>query len=491
MAEALTGVMVAIRGKTKPLGWGGVVRFLRSREMALLLLMVILGTLVLGTLIPQSALTVPREYQAWKDAYPFWSRIAEALGLTQVYQSWWFLSLLSVLFLSLLVCTITRVGQIWKMDRVRHREERGVPMGVRMAFSHKAIPLKDDGEEALDDAEEALSEAGYHVRWGEDGEQLFAEKGRYGVWGSVVLHLGFMIVLLGGVYSGAGKMGGYFELAEGQVFTDQREGYIKVSEGPLFGGKYQGFQVRLDQLHTDYWDNNKLRSMASALTLRSPQGEMKDTTIGVDRPLSYQGVNIYQIRRYGFAALFALKDAQGNVVASGYVNFPTPKERTLPSNNRFPIPKTSLRAEADFYPAPGTAPLEDTAWLEASSNQPWLYLFIRDEENQTLYQGPLAQGEAAPAGEYSLSFLKASRWAAFTVLDDPGIPVIYAGFILCILGAAITYLWIPKRVWVWVEASPEGQPLLCMGGRADKNQPAMMEEVRELAAQLGGQHGRP
>ncbi|GEM_PF-2492232 len=463
---------------------------LRSREMALALLAVVLLATAAGTLVPQSALMASIEYDAWKVANPQGSALAEAIGLTHVYQSWWFLSLLGLLFLSLLACTLSRIRQVWKLDRIRHQQGREIPYWVRMPQNHTAVPALNT-EAAFAAAAAALADAGYHVRQDATSGHLVAEKGRFGVWGSTVLHVGIMIILLGGVYSGAGKMAGYFELAEGQAFTDRHDAYLQIDEGPLFGERHPEFQVRLERLEAEHWENGQLRGITSYVTLRSPQGDVHPATLGIDRPLSYQGVTIYQANRYGFAALLTLKDAQGKIVTSGYVNFPTPKEPAGPAFNSFAVPMTSLRAEADLHLASAGTLVSAEVWRQEQPEQPWLYLFLRDADGGIVFQGTLGQGETVPAGAYSLSFSSLAHWAGFPLVRDPGIPIIYAGFALCALGAALIYLLVPKRAWVWLVTGGAGQSLLCIGGRADRFQPAFTEEIQELAAQIGEVYGRP
>ena len=463
---------------------------LRSREMALALLAVVILAAIAGTLVPQSALTASAAYDAWQAANPLGAALAEAIGLTHVYQSWWFLSLLGLLFLSLLACTLSRIRQVWKLDRIRHHEGREVPYWVCMPQNHVPVPGMS-AEVALAAAAAALADAGYQVRRDATRGHLVAEKGRLGVWGSTVLHVGIMIILLGGVCSGAGKMAGYFELAEGQAFTDRHDAYLQIDEGPLFGERHPEFQVRLERVEADHWENGQLRGITSFVTLRSPQGDVQPATLGIDHPLSYQGATIYQANRYGFAALLTLRDAQGKTVTSGYVNFPTPKEPSGPAFNRFAVPMTSLQAEADLHLASAGTLVSAEVWRQAQPEQPWLYLFLRDASGATVYQGTLGQGEAVPAGAYSLSFSGLAHWAGFPLVRDPGIPIIYAGFALCALGAALVYLLVPKRAWVWLVTSNAGQSLLCIGGRADRFQPAFTEEIQELAAQIGEVHGRP
>ena len=161
MSTVATSLKMARGQKAWPsaLRPGAMLRFLRSREMALGVLALILVAVIVGTMLPQRALTPPREYDAWKAAHPTGSVIAEAMSLTQVYQSWWFLFLLSALFLSLLVCTISRARQVRKLDQVRHREGREAPLWVRSTTNHIAFPVARDSQYTLGPVATALATA--------------------------------------------------------------------------------------------------------------------------------------------------------------------------------------------------------------------------------------------------------------------------------------------------------------------------------------------
>lgn len=478
-------------------------RLLRSRGLALVLLALITVAAISGTLVPQKALSSSSDFQTWQTAYPRWAGLADALSLTRVYQSWWFLLLLSLLFLSLLVCTASSARRTWIVDRSLHRASRGVPSSVQATGRRIAIlmgagtpsdPVFGAGplsavEDALDRAASVLVQTGYGVRPIANTSALFAEKCRYGVWGTAIFHLSLMVILLGGLYSGATKMAGYFELAEGQSFSEQHRDYEEIDEGPLFREQHVNFGLRLDRLQTAYSDDGSLREIASAVTLRSPAGEVRTDRLSVDRPLSYMGTTIYQAKRHGFAALLSLKDARGNTTASGYVNFPTPAELTHPASNRFPLPGTALQAEADFFPTGEGETLGAESWSRTRPEKARLYLFLRDEQKQLVFQGPLALGDSISVNGYVLSFSQVSRWAGFPVTRDPGLPVIFTGFGLCILGAAMIYLWVPRRIWIWTEPTAEEDRMLCIGGRTDRYRSSLDEEVAGLAARLRGDHG--
>lgn len=502
MAAMTTRLVMRSRMRTRSRPWraGSALRLLRSRELALALMALVALAALSGTLAPQQALISPAQYREWRQANPGLAILGETLGLTQVYSSGWFLALLAGLFLCLLTWTWVRAAQVWKLDRVRHRPGRPVPWSLRAPGRHLAVPLAAGAEEALGAAAQQLAAAGYrvypHLPNGQAGLPvrqgwLFAEKGRHGAWGSLAMHASLLVILLGGLYSGGFKMAGYFELAEGQTFSGQRAAFLQYSTGPFNAGQEPPVSpLRLDALTTAYWPDGSLREIASAVSLPAQAGVLQAATVSVSNPLVRQGTTIYQARDHGFAALLELRDQRG-AMTPGYINFPTPKERSQPASNRFSVPGTPYRAEVDFYPAPGGGPVPADAWLRAQPDQPWLYLFLRDGQGAVAYQGPVGIGQSVAVEGGALTFRGVSRWAGFPVVRDPGIPIIFAGFALCILGAALLYLWIPRRAWAWLEQDASGRPALCLAARADRYPQACAEELAELATRMEAIHGRP
>lgn len=85
---------------------GTILYYLSSLRFALGVVFLIALACIAGTLIPQGAQVDP--YLARHPGGHGWIRIADALGFTHVFYSWWFIALLFVLAASLVVCTQRR-----------------------------------------------------------------------------------------------------------------------------------------------------------------------------------------------------------------------------------------------------------------------------------------------------------------------------------------------------------------------------------------------
>ena len=82
-------------------------RTLRSMRTAIVLLLMLAAAAVVGSLIPQIP-NSPQRVAAYQLAHPLWAKLWQAAGFFDVFGSWWFALLTTLLFVSLVACLIPR-----------------------------------------------------------------------------------------------------------------------------------------------------------------------------------------------------------------------------------------------------------------------------------------------------------------------------------------------------------------------------------------------
>jgi cytochrome c biogenesis protein len=86
-------------------------KFFISVRLTIVLLLSLAITSVIGTIIPQNE--SPADYvQAFGE---FGYRFFHLLGLFDMYHSWWFQSLLLVLTVNVVVCSVDRLSTMWRV----------------------------------------------------------------------------------------------------------------------------------------------------------------------------------------------------------------------------------------------------------------------------------------------------------------------------------------------------------------------------------------
>jgi len=82
-----------------------------SVKLTVVVLILLAATSVVGTLIPQNA--DPALYMRAYGEFAY--RMMHALGIFDMYYSWWFQTLIGILTVNITICTIKRWPVIWKI----------------------------------------------------------------------------------------------------------------------------------------------------------------------------------------------------------------------------------------------------------------------------------------------------------------------------------------------------------------------------------------
>jgi len=75
------------------------------------------------------------------------------------------------------------------------------------------------------------------------------------------------------------------------------------------------------------------------------------------------------------------------------------------------------------------------------------------------------------------------HYTGLQVNKDPGVDLVYVGFILMILGCYVTFFTSHQQVCIQV-GRPDDRSRIAVSGTANKNRAAMERRVQQLAAQL-------
>jgi cytochrome c biogenesis protein len=148
------------------------------------------------------------------------------------YQTPWFRSLLFLLFLNLLVCTIRTVGRNLR-DRQRFDEQLA-------QLPDSALVLQNPSLEQL---QSTLAGLGY--RGDQTGNRLWARRGRSGRWGSTLVHCSLLAIMLGALLGETGFVG-----TINTYLHDENRSYFDWDSG---SDKSLGFVLRADRFELRYY----------------------------------------------------------------------------------------------------------------------------------------------------------------------------------------------------------------------------------------------
>lgn len=431
---------------------------LTSIKLAIVLIVVIVGLSVIGTLIPQGK--DPLFYIAsYGEAG---ANIVRALQLNQLYHSWYFISLLVLLALNTGACALKRFRVSWELLRK--------PVESRTAEEIAQLPTQAKLDAPLfERLEETLTRRRYRVR--RDGTQLLAYKNLWGRLGIDVLHVSLIIILIGGIIGGLVGFEDFQVAHKGEVFT--------VARG--------NFQVRVDDLWTvNYENSSQIKDWYTTLTVIDNGREVLTKTIEVNEPLTYKGISLYQASfgsdwLGGAELTFRVERVrEGNAEPLG--------EITTKVGASFSLEEGRTAKVVAFYPD-FIVTEQGPANRSQALNNPAAFLEVyngdqREFTTWTFAQFPEFQHDFSKENPYRLYLvgMKAPEFTGLQIARNPGIPVIYTGFILLVLGLALNFYLPPRRLWAAVK---EGTLYLGGLGREPREFEPDFEEIVEELKQTG------
>ncbi|MBM3293233.1 MAG: cytochrome c biogenesis protein ResB [Candidatus Aminicenantes bacterium] len=443
------------------------IRFFSSVKLAIALLIILTAASILGTLIPQGRSAA--EYAA---RYGGLAGILVRFQFTDLYHSLWFIALLGFFGLNTAVCTLTRLSP--KLRRARRPQVAADPKSLA-ARNPKDRFRRSEGLPAVrTEAEEALRAAGYRVR-SEKAETRVSILGRKriaGIFGPDVVHLGLLVLLAGGIVSGLGGFKTQIVLREGETAPVPKA----------------AFEIRLDKFTTEYYPDGSVKDWTSAVTVLEDNAPLRTADIEVNHPLSHGGFNFYQMS-YGFdwetASVEVLARKSGD---PGFL-----KALELKPGERAPLGDAEgteiflRRFLPDFVLGEGNRP-------ETRSFQPNnpAVLIEGIREGRKVFEGWVfanfpdfarMHGTEADDLAFELKGFRAGQYSVLEAARDPGVPLIWAGCLLVMVGLGLAFYWPTCEIRAVLEEAPSKTEVV-LGGQAAKGRDRFEKEFAAVAAAL-------
>jgi cytochrome c biogenesis protein len=261
--------------------------------VVLLILVVILSAV--GSIVLQRPVTRPEEMQS---AYsPHALQILDALGLTDVFHSWWFLGLVLLVSLSIVAASIDRFPNRWRTfshpyKNPDERFRRTLHPQKSVPLVHREISRDADEESGLIAAERALQARGYNPErvQRQDHFGIFAEKHRISELAVFIVHSSLLLIFFGTIVDGLWGWRGTLNLSQGESsnVVVMRDGNTRTLP----------FSVRCDAAGQENYQDGTLKKLWSNLVVLNGGQNLLHKEILVNDPLLYGGVRFY-LSSYG------------------------------------------------------------------------------------------------------------------------------------------------------------------------------------------------
>ncbi len=367
----------------------------------------------------------------------------ERAGLFRVFSAPWFTLQLTVLLVSIVVCTLDRTPRLWRQCKVV-RVVQPDPFYEPTLADRAAIA----GGLAVEDVRAALRRAHFSVRTAEAGgvRYLYGDRHRWTKMATLITHAGLIGFLL------AAAVTSRFGFEAGVLLpTGQAVPIDNVGTPDLVSVKSLSFSAPRDASGT-------FTDFATDLAVYQGGREIARKVIRVNDPLAVAGYTFHQ-NFFGPAVDLEVRDGAGNLLWSG----PVALDATNAGRpyGRFVIPGFDEGVEMLLdRAADGSSFLVLLGYRQtgvAADGTPVV---------EPAFAAGVAPGTTyrTPDASLAIRLVDVGAYSGIVVKRDPGAPIVWTSFLLLVTGLVITF-YLPRRR-VWARLDQEGE--LRLVARSDR-----------------------
>lgn len=463
----------------------GLYSLFSSVSLTITLLSILAISSIIGTLVPQN-----QNPEVYFRAYgEFFFKIFAALKLFDMYHSWWFQTLLILLTLNIVICSIERLPGVWKIVfnvRSRFRASRFQNKPGNIEF------VSNEPVEALQKTAETLVSKSYgrtQITPTNKGVMIFGEKWRWSRLGVYIVHFSVILLLIGAVIGSLYGFDGFAQIVGGQTIDTIRMRNTG-QEFPL------PFKIRCDGNSVKFYINGAPEEFRSNLAVIENDREVMQKSIIVNDPLRYGGINFF-LASYGEleaepAAPMAIAEPKEVLLNITVVETGMSYQQKTAIGQPFDLPEglgkfviTEFKEKAAFM---GQAIGEALVGiLTLDKEQPVeITLPIRFANFDKMRRGKLIFTVLAPKPQEKMPDpnRKKEYYMVLEVTKDPGVWVVYAGFILMLTGCVVTFFMTHQQAFVEITAKGKKSRVV-VAGTTYRNKMAMKRKIGLMAQKLG------
>lgn len=431
-------------------------RFFSSVKLAIVLILSIVATAIIGTVI-QQGLPVEEYMQHYgTSTYKF----LNFLDLFDMYHSWWFELLLIFFIVNVTVCSFERLPAIFKMVS---KPKLKIPVEKINAFKEKqTIDYNGKKEELLPALTARLKEIYKEPIYtkSEEGGFLYLEKGRIARFGPYITHLSLIIIFIGVLIGSFFGFDAYVNLVPGDSTS-----IVRTTRGNK--DITLPFTIKCSDFNVEFYNSGMPKAYKSDLSLFNSDQQVAHKVIDVNKPLTYKGITIYQAS-YGQAGASSF-----NIVLTN--NQHKQDDMSLNMNQLFHIKDDTSIAVLDYSP-------------NYQGFGPTILIGV--------YKGKKLQGTsiylqkypdfhgAENINGYKIRFISAkeSYYTGLQVAKDPGAPYVATGAIILIIGLMMAFFSYRRRIWIFIPSKFDHN--FTIAGVADRNKYSFELEFERIVNEI-------
>jgi len=431
-------------------------RLFSSTRLAFIMMLIIIAFSLIGALViqaPSDATASPSDYALWVESvagakYGVWAPLMSVFKFFSIFTSPWFLAAGALLMLNIIICSIDRWGRI-------RQNIRGSPVKQADSFytgtakGLEVLSPKMSTSQTTAASKEVFTSRHYRVRTVNEDDKFYiaADKNRYIKLFTYASHLSLILFIIG--------------FLVGNFFGFRETSFIVAESTTQEVGYDTGLSLRLNSFTDEYYTDGAPKDYRSDVMLYEAGKEVRQATIQVNHPLSYNGVRFYQ-SFFGPAVTIQVRNSEGQEVYKDTIPLTSQLQST--TYNRytgiFHLPNAGLVGQlissATNVPDPMIKKGEVAIQLYQMST------------GQMIIMDKLMLNQPKTIAGYEFTFLEDAQFSGFQVSKDPGNAIIWIASVLFVIGIGLV-LYLPHRqIWAQVQARAGGGSRITLRTTASK-----------------------
>jgi cytochrome c biogenesis protein len=360
--------------------------------------------------------------------------LLQRVGLFQVFAAPWFVFLLTLLVVSIVVCTIDRIPDLWRKERLVRVVQAPPFYDLRM---DNRAEFSGIDEAALDDVQSVLRRSRFRVReqrvaepGGADVVNVYGDKNQYFRLATLFTHLGLILFLGAAALTTAFGFETVVFLGKGQTAPVQAVG---TPDNLLVKNVDFEAPQRADGSFLDF---------STDLAVYQNGVEVAHKTIEVNDPLEFDGYAFHQ-NTFGPAETVQITDPSGALVWDG----PILLDGALAGNPQ------------GFITIPGSDMGLLLVLNKADDGSPVLALTgitqdVDAGQTDIAFLNGLGLGQTSPpqtTAGYTITWSNAGAYTGMVIKRDPGQGLVWVAYLSLITGLVLTFYFPRRRFWARYE----------------------------------------
>lgn len=403
-----------------------IYKTIASMQFAIILLIVVATACMIGSFIPQGEMF--EQYRAsYSERTAAWIL---AFHLDDVFHSWWFIILTSLLCLSVLLCNLTRVRALVRQTK----NAAEPPRSVSETFGASV--------QGVSDPEAVLKRMRFYrpVKTAVDGKEvLFAYRNRPGIWGAWICHIGIVLIVLG--------------YAFGQMTLFSTE--IYGTPGQTKSIANTPYEVTIDDFWIERSETGFIEQYVSSLTVKhTGTGEAQSGTSSVNHPAVLEGYKLYQ-------------------TASGDAVCVTIAEDGVP----FESADLCVGEELTVEFLPGFSLYLNAYESDHNGKPAYQILFFYQGQHMDVGKSYFSPGAVIDMNPYTITLSEPIAYTRLRVKKDSFSWLVLVGAVLTVTGLFLALYVIPETAW----AVRDEDGAWTVSGKSRKLAPLFVEQFEHAA----------